>query len=215
MQCAPRRRSLAILAGSHQGKTLFASSPEFAPTEVVRFVRHFDSGAGAMRVVTDPDDITRLVCMDTWLRNPDRHGPGENRVNLDNVFFSMETDSDKVQLKTMDFTHAFTNGRDLTRRAKDIDNIREKEVYGLFPEFRASLSRNVVRWFCEQLASRPTNLATVAVGLIPKEWEVEPEARTSLIQFVDLRANFLIDSLEDLLFDPEQHNLPGIEEDKR
>ena len=273
--------------------SLFASNSAFQPTEVTRFVRNLDSGAGAILVETDagpgylkaignpggphvlacdlvgthlaasmglptfdyalieiteldelpfhrggtaepgpalitrletgstwgndrrllnrlsnPTDISRLIGMDTWLRNADRYGPGMTRINFDNVFLSMETGDRSVELRAMDFTHAFTNGRGLTKRVRDIDNTKDKAVYGLFPEFRAFLDRATVRSFCRNLGHLHDGLAAEAVGLIPVQWDVNAEVREALIDFIRQRARFLADTLEDTLFDPPQRMLP-------
>ncbi len=156
----------------------------------------------ALNRVSNQADISRLVCMDTWLRNPDRHGPNGNRVNLDNVFFSMETGNEQVELRAMDFTHAFVNGRDLTKRVQEIANVKDEGIYGLFPAFRKRLDRSVVRDFCERLAV--FGESADAVGLIPDEWEVEGDAKNALKGFIEQRAGYLADTLEHRLFDPPQ-----------
>ena len=108
------------------------------------------------------DDVSRLVVFDTWVLNPDRYGPNGSRVNLDNVFFSSETDGFEVELRIMDHTHCFTNGRDLTARVRQIGIVRNEQVFGLFPDFRPLLDREVVRATCEQL----TNLDPNDVGAV-------------------------------------------------
>ena len=50
-----------------------------------------DGGATLLRRITNPEDIAKLVVLDTWIRNSDRHAPwleGQvNGSNLDNLFF--------------------------------------------------------------------------------------------------------------------------------
>lgn len=77
------------------------SNPAWRPTEVTQ------CGAGTLIVGTDgeegsvwgndkrllekidnPDAISGLVVVDTWLRNTDRHYLPKGRINWDNVFFS-------------------------------------------------------------------------------------------------------------------------------
>lgn len=161
--------------------------------------------------VSNPKDISRLVCLDTWVRNQDRHGPGGKRVNFDNVFFSMEAEDARVELRAMDFSHAFVNGRDLTRRVRDIANVKDADIFGLFPEFRKRLDRGTVFAVCHRFANLG-KVAEEAVGLIPNEWEVEDDARQGLIEFIAQRATFLAETLEHRLFDLPQltiADLPG------
>lgn len=170
--------------------------------------------SGLLKRLSNPSDLSRLVGMDTWLRNVDRYAPGMTRVNFDNVFLSMETGDSTVELRAMDFTHAFTNGRDLTKRVRDIDNIKDTAVYGLFPQFKRYLDRATVRSFCLQLGQLPDGLAAEAGGLIPVQWEVSAEARKALVDFICQRARFLADTFEDTLFDPPQQMLADESEGK-
>lgn len=64
--------------------------------------------------IANPEDIAKLVVLDTWIRNCDRHRPAPNaRRNRDNVFLAWRTGSvPGLQLKAIDHTHAFTCGKD-------------------------------------------------------------------------------------------------------
>lgn len=166
---------------------------------------------GLLNRMSNPTDLSRLVCMDTWVRNPDRYGPGGNRVNFDNVFFSMEVEDDRVELRAMDFSHAFVNGRDLTRHIGDIGNVKDTNIYGLFPEFRKRLDRPTIVAVSKQLTELEA-VAAEAVGLIPAEWEVTQDTKDALIDFITRRAAFLADTLEDRLFDPHQLTLADLPE---
>ncbi len=87
--------------------------------------------------IDNPDAISGLVVIDTWLRHTDRYCRPANRVNWDNVFFSREsTEEGKLSLRAMDFSHAVQYGGELTVRVSSIDKIKDEAVYGLFPEFR-------------------------------------------------------------------------------
>ena len=52
--------------------------------------KSWGGSARELRRLANPDDLTRLVLLDTWLRNCDRHplDPTQRRPNRDNVFFS-------------------------------------------------------------------------------------------------------------------------------
>ena len=79
----------------------------------------------------NPQDISRLVVFDTWTLNCDRHSVpeegkiGKLRINRNNVFLSEEAPKGRLMLKTMDHTHRFTCGRQLSRSLRNIDKIRD------------------------------------------------------------------------------------------
>ncbi len=98
-----------------------------------------------LKQLINPEDISRLVVFDTWTRNWDRYSPDGRRINRDNVFLREDTPQGRFQLKAIDHTHCFTWGRELTRRLSNIEFVKDREVYGLFPEFRPFLDRKTVR----------------------------------------------------------------------
>ena len=146
------------------------------------------------------DDVSRLVVFDTWIRNPDRYGPKGSRVNLDNVFFSSETEGFEVELRIMDHTHCITNGRDLTIRVKHIGIIKDEQVYGLFPDFKPLLDRDIVRATAEQLAKVDADEVGEIVDSIPKDWSVSQPARDALRDFIFRRAKYVAETIEERLF---------------
>ncbi len=111
--------------------------------------------------IDNPEAVSGLVVIDTWLRNTDRYYLPSNRVNLDNVFFSRESsEDDKLSLRAMDF------------RLED------------------------------------------AVGLIPHEWQLEPNVRSALADYLVQRAEFVAESIESRLFDPPQLTIDLSDGDK-
>ena len=272
---------------------MFSSSPDFQPTCVTRYVRSFDSGAGALLVDTDAGlaymkalgnpggphtlacefvgtrlasllglptfdhalllvdemdelpfhggesfaeagtafatrseegttwgqdarllnrvenvaDISRLVVFDTWVLNMDRYGPAGCRINRDNVFLSAEAQGSGVELRAMDFTHCFTNGRDLTARVKGIEMIRDERVYGLFPEFRKLIDRAVVREMAVQMINLPSEAVQETISMVPKDWSVSKAAREALRQLIFRRSQFVAETIEERLFGGEQTEL--------
>lgn len=153
------------------------------------------SGSPEELVLLDnPDDVSRLVILDNWLRNCDRHPPDldARRPNYDNVFLSEERATNgRFRLIAMDHGHCFTCGRDLTPRAATIEAVRDERVYGLFPAFRPFLSAAVVRESLEMLAALPADLVGDLVAEIPLAWDVAHEARNALKALVVERAAFL------------------------
>ena len=155
--------------------------------------------------IDNPDAISGLVVIDTWLRNTDRYFLPSNRVNLDNVFFSKESrENGKLSLRAMDFSHAVQYGGELTVRVNSIDKITDDAVYGFFPEFRKKITREAIRHFASILGDLARPVIEDAVGLIPREWKLEPNVRIALVDYLVRRAKFVAESIESTLFDPPQ-----------
>jgi hypothetical protein len=144
-----------------------------------------------IRRIQQPQAISRIVVLDTWIRNCDRYRPAPNRrVNRDNVFLAWETEPERgLILKAIDHTHAFTCGRDLTRRISH--EIRDTTVFGCFPEFESLLDAEHVRSAAARLAQMDSAQAERYVAEVPKEWQVEESVREAWSTFVVDRAAFV------------------------
>jgi hypothetical protein len=147
----------------------------------------------------NPDDITRLVILDTWTLNCDRYAPEGRRINRDNVFLSEEAPAGRFLLRAMDHSHCFTCGKPLSRRVEHIDQIRDERIYGLFPEFQTRLDPRVVRDTTELLGRFRREDAETMTQAIPSEWDVDRATRNALVQFLTSRAGFLAGSIMDKL----------------
>jgi len=147
----------------------------------------------ALRRIRNPQDISRLVVLDTWIRNCDRHRPQPNlRVNRDNVFLAWETDPERgLVLKAMDQTHAFTCGRELTQRVSHLDEIGDATIFGCFPEFQPFLDREEVDTITLRLGQMDGTQATGFVACVPTEWQVEEAVRDAWGRFIVERAAFV------------------------
>jgi hypothetical protein len=153
------------------------------------------------------DEVSRLVVFDTWVLNSDRYDPNGSRINLDNVFFSSESSGFEVELRIMDHTHCFTNGRDLTARVKQIGIVKDEAIYGLFPEFKPLLDREVVCATCEQLTNLSVDDVGEIVHSIPRDWSVGKPARDALQELIIRRAEYVAETIEESLFGPIQGDL--------
>jgi hypothetical protein len=137
-------------------------------------------GKRALGRLANPNDLTRLVLLDTWLRNCDRHplDPQKRKPNRDNVFLSREgAPPRRALVKAMDHTHCFTCGRELTARLADISCVKEEGCYGLFPEFWPYLNQDVMRETVQTLRDITPAEVRQIVESIPGEWEVSRPAR--------------------------------------
>ena len=107
----------------------------------------------------------------------------------------------------MDHTHCITNGRDLTERVKRIDIVKDERVYGLFPDFKPLLDREVVRSTCKQLSSIDSDGVGEIVDSIPKDWSVDKPARDALREFILRRAEYVAETIEERLLGTVQGDL--------
>lgn len=104
----------------------------------------------------------------------------------------------------MDFSHAIQFGGELTTGVGSITNIRDEEVFGMFPEFRKKLSRDAIRHFASILGGVSRLQIEDAVGLIPQQWHLDSSVRSSLANYLFQRASFVAETIEFRLFDPPQ-----------
>jgi hypothetical protein len=147
----------------------------------------------ALRRIRQPEDISRIVVLDTWIRNCDRYRPEPNRrVNRDNVFLAWETGPERgLVLKAMDHTHAFTCGRELTHRIGQMNDIQDTTIFGCFPEFVPFLDQEHMRTAAGQLGQMEGALASRFVARVPTEWQVEAPVREAWVRFIVERADFV------------------------
>lgn len=159
-----------------------------------------------LKKLLNVQDITRLVIFDTWTLNADRYPPdlSQRRANRDNVFLEEVPKGKKakdvnLRLIAMDHSHCFTSGTSLGRKLKFVNTIKDERLYGLFPEFRPYVTQARVKATLQRLAefSRPD--ADAIISEVPNEWEVSPQAREALAEFLCQRARYLVDSLMDRL----------------
>jgi len=169
------------------------------PAFITRAEKGFSWGGDAdlLRRIRNPEDISGLVALDTWIRNCDRFRPEPRlRINRDNVFLTWEREQGNGPvLRAIDHTHAFTCGGDLTRRIGHLDEIRDATVYGCFPEFLPFLDPAHVAAATNRLGGMTMAIAERVVASVPGEWQVEESAREAWVRFISERAMFVAGSL--------------------
>jgi hypothetical protein len=152
--------------------------------------------------IKNQGDVSRLVALDTWIRNCDRYRPEpERRVNRDNVFLARQTGWQQgVVLKAIDHSHAFTCGGELTHRIGHLDEIQDKRVFGCFPEFESILDREDARLVTQRLAEMRAAEAGAMVSRVPPEWQVEERIKEAWSRFIVDRAAFVSANLDSWLW---------------
>ena len=171
--------------------------------------------------IFNPEDISRLVVFDTWTLNCDRHSwqvdglVRRARINRNNVFLSEEAPEGKLVLKAMDHTHCFTCGRELSRKLRNVDRIKNGDMFGLFPEFKKHLDSAQIKQAAKDLTKMNRTEATRMTEGVPKEWGVDADAMEALVEFIIGRAAFVADTIEGLLWEqPELDFNQSKESDK-
>jgi hypothetical protein len=162
----------------------------------------WDGSEKQLKLLDNPEDLSRLVVFDTWTLNCDRYsiqGTGveaKPRRNQGNVFLSEETQPGKLELKAMDHTHCFSCGRSLSPKQFGIDKIRDPRVFGLFPEFRTFLAPEVVKLAVDQLRTVSKGILDQATNDIPHQWGVSRDSIETLTKLLLSRASFVGDTIE-------------------
>lgn len=163
----------------------------------------WDGSPRLLGKIDNPDALSGLVVVDTWLRNTDRYYLPKNRVNWDNVFFSKESTEDgKLSLRAMDFSHAIQYGGELTKAVNSISNVKDNAIFGLFPEFRKRLSQDAIHHYANILGDVSKLQLEDAVGLVPQQWHLDSHVRSALASYLYQRASYVAKTIESRLFDP-------------
>lgn len=150
--------------------------------------------------IVNPNDISRLIVLDTWIRNCDRFRPEPRRINYNNVFITRESEQKTFTLRAMDHTHAFTCGRELDRRLNHIGQVRDETLFGCFPAFRRFIRRDTVQECTLRLGQMGRAEAAAVVGLVPTEWQVEDSVREAWRELICDRAGYVAASIEALIW---------------
>lgn len=161
---------------------------------------------------SNPECVSQLVVLDTWIRNRDRYLPPtatnpRGRRNDRNVWLSSGGVGSQPLMKAMDHTHCLCS-EDLQVGLLRIDNAKDKRVYGMFPEFAARVEPTAVRTATSRLSEAAQRVATHDLSHI-RDWAVSAEALRAVYSFLSLRAAFLSDSLLDAILAERARLLRG------
>ncbi len=149
-----------------------------------------------LRRLANPVSLNRLVLLDTWTLNCDRHRAEPKRVHVDNVFLSREgAPKRRLVLKAMDHTHCFTSGRALGRELTNIDYVQDDRIYGLFPKFRDFLQEEAMVDAVADMRKIARSEVERIVRTIPDPWEVEGEVRAALVELILRRRDFVAERI--------------------
>ncbi len=130
-------------------------------------------------------DVTKLILVDTWLRNIDRHFPPHTRP--DNIF--IELDGPESRMIAMDFTHAMLIRNVLNGRPPP--NIKDPTVFGRFAVLDQYVTPTLIAESIASLRSIQGNAIRDIVGSIPDDWNVLNHAKLALTQAILDRKSYL------------------------
>ena len=158
----------------------------------------WDGTEEGLAEVENLDAAAGLVVLDTWIRNHDRYWVrgDETRCNVRNVFLSDEgARSGKFRLVAMDHTACFRGGQFITRKVANIDNVKDPDVYGMFPAFTEHATPERVNRFARRLGSIQSRDVAEFFHGVPGAWEVTREVSKAMETFIIDRARFLSKSI--------------------
>jgi hypothetical protein len=149
-----------------------------------------------LKLISNPQDIVKLVLMDQWTRNCDRYRPGQPpRVNLGNVFLSRDkSPTGQLQLMAMDHTHIFTCGRPLTKELLRIDLIKDVTAFGVFAEFEPFIRFSDAERAIVALKSVTRDQIQAICSELPDDWDVPASMRAILADFLCQRQDWLTET---------------------
>ncbi|UUO06612.1 hypothetical protein M4951_25120 [Blastopirellula sp. J2-11] len=166
----------------------------------------WNGGERQLKMLMNPEAISRLVVFDTWVLNCDRYSERldsvvpQTRINRDNVFLSGEAPKGEYLLKAMDHTHCFSCGREWTTKLSHLDRIRVQRSFGLFPEFRKYLRIDAVADAAADLKLIHEPTVREFVSVIPVEWEVSRQVADALIDLIVRRAGYVADNAKRIIW---------------
>lgn len=163
--------------------------------------RQWNRDRSDLDLLVNPQDITLLVALDTWVRNRDRRHPdrGVRKPNYGNVFLAEVEDSpDRFRLVAMDHTHCFDNGN-LHAKLANIDNVRDPLVYGLFPQFIPYMNPLIAAAAAAKLKTLEKADVVSIIQEVPAQWEVDQRARDVWAELIFQRARHLAGTLAESL----------------
>jgi len=167
----------------------------------------WSGGKAQLKLLSNPEDISRLIVFDTWIRNRDRYSTNPSggfdcvRENIRNVFLGIEnTEPGRLGLRAMDHTHCFSAGSSLSKSLSNLDTIRDSRLFGVFPAFRPFIERSSVATAIASLQGVTRPMVKKVIDKVPRQWDLDSEVRSALLDFIVRRAEFVASTVERRLF---------------
>lgn len=166
-----------------------------------------DGGDTFLSRLRAPEDVSKLVVFDTWIRNLDRFLNGQ--ANSDNLLYIRSPTGRKYELVPIDHSNCFI-GDDATFPAGAVPEIwvTDPNVYGKFPEFDPYIDARTVKAAVQKLASLTRGTVEEVVNSVPPEWGLGQYAANALVELICERATYVVNTLPARLVDEPE--IPGL-----
>jgi hypothetical protein len=90
-----------------------------------------------------------------------------------------------------------------------IDNVRDEQIYGLFPQFQDLVDRAGISRFATRLTQFTADVASAFISLVPQEWDISSDARGDWAAMITQRAQFVAETVEMRPWPQQQFNEGG------
>ena len=190
--------SLEISMGTRlmEGPFFFSAAVEAVPRDGTnRFLKR----------LCCPEDVSKLVVFDTWIRNADRYF--EDNASSDNLLFQA-IGKRRFALVPIDHTHCFIDSDCFPSELYPDEVVKDDAVYGLFPEFEPFLNESHIAGAVEKLRSLESDFVQQCLNELPYQWGVTTRQKDALRNMVCSRAEYVVETLPRKLVD--QPWMPGL-----
>lgn len=99
----------------------------------------------------------------------------------------------------MDFSHCMHISQSINRTLKQIDSVKNEDIYGLFPDFRGFIDAESIALFKDKLKNLDEDCVNTILASVPSEWNFNQTTKEIIHDFLVGRAYFLYDNIERLL----------------
>lgn len=167
------------------GGGILQPGPAFISREIDGFGGN--GGPEFANKIANPQDVAKLIVLDTWIRNADRCHPDPDNYppNYDNLFFTPH--GQKYDLVALDHSQGFVESG-LEAALSDPYVVEDDQVYGYFPEFAELIDFYSVSAAIARLRQIDITLAQKIVGSVPQQWAISTTAREALVNVICERA---------------------------
>lgn len=123
-----------------------------------------------LRKLANPEDVAKLIALDTWIRNYDRCPPADcldPAPKWDNLFFAPK--GRKFEMVVIDHTHAFVEG-DLQTGLTNSYFEDDSRVFGAFPQFLPFVNEASLREAAVRIRAIDGRTIQQIVAEVPLPW---------------------------------------------
>jgi HipA-like protein len=153
-----------------------------------------DGSDAFLPLLRNPEDVSKVVVFDTWIRNGDRYPADKQEqeavANRDNIFFSPS--GAKFDLIVFDHTHCFVDST-LEDGLDDTYLVEDDRIYGNFPEFANYICESDVRAAVGKLRQLDPAIVKEIMDSVPADWRVTSAVRKKWAEVICKRALLVAD----------------------